>query len=997
MIDMVAWQDYGHRMVASGSDSEPWRAAWAKAPKPEPGQQPLWLPLHIHLTDAGEIARHIWRDWLGDSVRSVIAQDASEDQHLASKIVQLAAATHDWGKLTPAFAGQVPEMRVEMAHHDFRWNKGAVPEDSRALPHAIAGYVLLLRYLEARGVPAQNAEAFAVIAGSHHGVPPNDSEISAATTAHRLLGTAEWDDARATMLTYVIHTLDLGPALEALARVRLSDASQLLITAVVIMADWIASNADLFPLLPRFEDTRDLPADRAERAWQALDLPRPWLPTDEALTMDATDLLRTRFGVPYEANEVQRLALEAARAMGEPGLLLIESVMGSGKTEASLLAAEVLARKFSRSGVFYGLPTRATADAMFHRLLDWWHTVPDVNDDGSARGVALRHSSAPLNDEYRALPRRDKGGHLREADAAPLAGGRMVDVGIDVEYGAAGSAQQRRRYNSEIIAHHWTSGRKQASFAETVVATIDHQLLAALSSRHVMLRHLGLARQIVILDEVHSADTWMEIYLERALEWLARYGAPVIVLSATLSPDRRKGLVEAYERGRRAARPVERSAPMTDDPTKLVSTRPAQPPAMPNVADSDRYPLVTTLVAGAVHQVSADPPAGGTVQLDWLADDDDALVAELDPVISTGGCVLVVCNTVSRAVKRYRYLRQLWGEHVTLAHSRFIAHDRVNKDTWLRKTFGPGDNTDRGERIVVATQVAEQSLDIDFDLLVTDLAPIDLVLQRIGRLHRHQRQSRPKPARGARCLIAGMKRLPTTDAPPILDYGGSVIYSAHLLFRSAALILDRIDSARPLHLPDDVPPLVRSCYGTQPLGPPSWQLAMAQAHEEFDKAAAMIARDAQTYRLRAPNDSRLIVGLLQANAGEAETNDGVTKQVRQADGGFEVIVIRQDEDGLSLLPSFKDNRIIPTGTRPDRDTVRLLARSIARVPSWVTQYPRDTEQVLRDLASRYYPAWQKDHVIAGQLILILDTEGTGTMGPFTVRYDTEIGLEVTRG
>ncbi len=984
-------------MLAPRSDKEPWRAAWGKAPRPEPGERALWLPLHSHLTDSGEIARFIWDEWLGAGVRAVIARDAGSDERLAGKIVELAAAIHDVGKLSPAFAGQVPEMCREMETRGFRWSDGAVKEDSRALPHPVAGYVLLMRYLQERGVPRQNAEAFAVIVGSHHGVPPNDSELAAAETAHRLLGTGEWDTARAALLEHVISTLDLKPALDALIHVRLSDASQLLITAVVIMADWIASNADLFPLFPRFDDIGDRSADRARRAWQTLDLPRPWRPAEEALTADATDLLRSRFGASYTANQVQRLALDAARSMAEPGLLLIEAVMGSGKTEASLLAAEVLARKFDRSGVFYGLPTRATADAIFHRLLRWWESIPDADHDRSSRGVALRHSTAPLNDEYRALPRRHGGRGRHADDAGPLAAGRLVDIGVDVEHGAARGSRRQGQYSAEVIAHHWTSGRKQASFADTVVATIDHQLLAALTSRHVMLRHLGLARQIVILDEVHSADTWMEVYLERALEWLARYGVPAIVLSATLPPDRRRGLVEAYERGKRAAQVVVRATPMTNDPTALIPTRPAQPPPMPEVPDSDRYPLVTTISGGEVHQISADPPVGREVRFDWLADDDDALVTALDPVVSAGGCALVVCNTVSRAVKRYRYLRQSWGESVTLAHSRFIAHDRIGKDTWLRETFGPGENTDRAGRIVVATQVAEQSLDIDFDLLVTDLAPIDLVLQRIGRLHRHPRDARPAPGRVARCLVTGMARLPGEETPPQLDPGGASIYSVHLLLRSAALLLDYVRNARPLRLPDDVPTLVRACYGAQPLGPSSWHPAMVQAKDEFDKTADTTAHDAKTYRLRGPGDSRLVVGLLQANAGEAETSDGVTKQVRQADGGFEVIVVRQAEDGLSLLPSFGDERLVPTNTRPDAETARLLARSIVRVPGWVTQCPSDTKQVLDELADRYYPAWQRDPVIAGQLILTLDAEGTGSMGPFTVHYDSETGLEVTRG
>lgn len=949
----------------------------------------MWLPLHVHLTDSGAIAGLIWAEWLGSGVRAVIARDAGSDEDRAGKIVRLAAALHDIGKLTPAFAGQVPEMCTEMERHGFHWSESSVPEDSRALPHAVAGYVLLMRYLEIRGVPRRHAEAFAAIVGGHHGVPPNRSQITDAISADSLLGAEEWEQARMALLDHVLAELDLYAAVDALHSVCLSDASQLLITAVVIMADWIASNSELFPLIPQFTDVTERSVDRAMRAWRTLDLPPPWQPTDEALTRDPTELLRSRFGVPYEANEVQHLAVDAARSMTGPGLLLIEAVMGAGKTEAALLAAEVMARRFGRSGVFFGLPTRATADASFHRLLPWWQNLPDAEYAAPIRGVVLRHSAAPLNDEYRELPRRRI---HRPAGHGPLAIGRMQDVARDEEVAAWGFLV----FAAELIAHYWTSGRKQASFADTVVATIDHHLLAALASRHVVLRHLGLARQIVILDEVHAADTWMEVYLERALEWLARYGVPVIVLSATLPPDRRRALVAAYEQGRRAADTITPLARKPPSPGLLPSRRPRVLPP-PEVPDSDRYPLVTTFADGKVRQVSADAPAGYDIHLDWLADDDDSLIAALDPVVSAGGCALVICNTVTRAVRKYRRLREVWGEDVALAHSRFIARDRMTKDTWLRDTFGPGEHTERAGRVVIATQVAEQSLDIDFDLLVTDLAPIDLVLQRIGRLHRHPRNTRPGPGSVARCLVTGMARLPSEEVPPELDRGGASIYSRHLLLRSAALMRDYIREARPLRLPDDVPALVRICYGGGIVGPTCWGEDMAEAQLEFDTATAEVAKQATTYRLRAPGESRLVVGLLDANVGEAESTVGMSQQVRQSDGGFEVILLEQADDGLRLLPSFDDGRRIPTDTRPDPSTARLLARSIVRVPGWVTRNPSDTDGILRELAERYYPAWQKDPVIAGQLVLTLDAEGTGSMGPFTVYYDDEIGLEVARG
>lgn len=334
-----------------GSPAVPaqWRHAWAKSASVDVEETPRWLPLHAHLSDTGQVIRLLWDEWLGDGPRRIISEDSGGDR-AGRQIVTFAGAVHDIGKLTPAFAGQVPELQQEMERAGFRWG-GLVREDSKRLPHGLAGHVIVAEYLIAQGVPRENAESLAVIVGGHHGVPPNRNEINHAEDSGRLFGGAEWGRARAGLIECVLDELSVRDAVESLRTVALSDASQLLIQGLVIMADWIASNADLFPLAARFEDVEESAEVRARRAWKSLGLPTPWRPTRESLTADPSALLQSRFGVDFPANEVQSLALSAARTMPEPGLILIEAIMGAGKTEAALLAAEVLAHRFGRSGV----------------------------------------------------------------------------------------------------------------------------------------------------------------------------------------------------------------------------------------------------------------------------------------------------------------------------------------------------------------------------------------------------------------------------------------------------------------------------------------------------------------------------------------------------------------------------------------------------------------------------------------------------------------------
>src|SRR5690606_38235452 len=185
--------------------------------------------------------------------------------------------------------------------------------------------------------------------------------------------------------------------------------------------------------------------------------------------------------------------------------------------------------------------------------------------------------------------------------------------------------------------------------------------------------------------------------------------------------------------------------------------------------ESDAYPaIVSAGVDGpaVVTACDADASRSTTVTVEKLDETDDdapcaALIDELSVSLRDGGCALVIRNTVSRATQTASALTDHFGDSVAvkLVHSRFIADDRQRNDDWLRDTFGATRPSVTAPTIVVATQVAEQSLDIDFDLLVTDLAPIDLLLQRMGRIHRHLRGvgqcERPEPLRTARCVITG--------------------------------------------------------------------------------------------------------------------------------------------------------------------------------------------------------------------------------------------------
>ena len=261
----------------------------------------------------------------------------------------------------------------------------------------------------------------------------------------------------------------------------LDPQEEVLLTGLLIMADWIASNTEYFPLIPVEElgSMEDYPA-RVDRAWEKLALPFPW---EAQPGIADPQEFAVRFG--FAPNAVQRAVLEAVDTAAEPGILILEAQMGVGKTEAALAAAEIMASRFGLGGVFFGLPTQATANGIFPRLLGWADTQ---SEETLPQAIKLAHGMAELNECYLRLQ------------------GRGVQLEED--------AQEEH----QVQVHQWFRGNKQALLANFVIGTVDQLLLAALAQKHVMLRHLGLAGKVVIIDECHAYDTYMNCYLDRALE-----------------------------------------------------------------------------------------------------------------------------------------------------------------------------------------------------------------------------------------------------------------------------------------------------------------------------------------------------------------------------------------------------------------------------------------------------------------------------------------------
>lgn len=948
--------------------------AWAKS---SPHQDPeRWLPLWQHLDDTADVAGFLWDDWVAPSVRATISTGLPGGLDDGRRLLTWLAGAHDVGKASPAFAVQVGALSNRMTRLGMRVGEFVVADRAK-LRHEVAGAAALDRWLQTHGTLDidQRAQLTTVLAAHHGGF---HTRRAVREPRGHLLGGGRWDAVRDALLDRAAARAGILDRLDAWGAVRLPQVAVHLLTGVVIMADWIASDEETFPLLPLDDAPPPAPpipgpSPRSLEAWRYVRLSDRWAPV--APDSDVASVFRDRFpGTGEGPRPIQAAVAELAATMPAPGLVVVEAPMGVGKTEAAFLAAETLASRTGSSGVAWALPTQATSNAMFSRMHAWTRRLPSPG--GGRQSIALVHGKAALNDEYTDLRLRRLS---RVYDEEPQARG----------------ARTRIDDRLDVAADEWTTGRKRAALSTFVVGTIDQVLFGALVARHLVLRQLAFAGKVVVIDEVHSADVYMSTFLDRALEWLGAAGAPVVLLSATLPAARRADLYIAYERGRRA-----RSGLAGDRWVDAART----------ALDGDiGYPAV---IATGAHlpaiSVHPSPGPGSAVHVHRLDDDTDSLVALLTDRLRDGGCAVVVRDTVRRAQQTARDLAaRLPDVDVTVGHAQYLAGTRAANDAALLRRFGPhGPGVDRPTRhVVVATQVVEQSLDVDFDLMVTDLAPVDLVLQRLGRLHRHRRADRPPAVREPHCYVTGVD---WNTQVPTFSQGVAAVYEPWLLLRALSVLGAHLDG-RPLTLPDDIAPLVQSAYASDTAAPTGWESALDGSWRAYAEHQATRVGIAQHFVLPEPGQlDGTLYGLQRLGVGAVD-EDSPAAQGYVRDGGdsIEVVVVQRGADGTDRVPDWLPKRDGELSGRAgellpfrhielDRPQARALARCTLRLPASMTRQDAGARAVIAHLERDRFDGWQRTPLLTNQLALVLDDDGRATVAGFDLQYDEALGLLAER-
>lgn len=451
---------------------------------------------------------------------------------------------------------------------------------------------------------------------------------------------------------------------------------------------------------------------------------------------------------PFSPRQTQISLIEAAT---QPGVYVLEAPMGLGKTEAALFAAYQLLTSEMATGIYFALPTQLTSDKIHERVNEFLMHV--LADDSPHKEALLLHGNAWL---------------------------KQFEMGDEANPGGS-----------------WFAQGKRGILAPFAVGTIDQALMAVMNVKHGFVRTFGLAGKVVILDEVHSYDSFTGTILDALVKALRQLHCTVIILSATLTRERRSSLLGIS-------------------------------------SEANGYPLVTAQPnQGEVLEIEAEkiPDVPVVICHPSAAEAAEEVLRRAEE----GQQVLWIENTVKEAQDIYRRLAARAGEMGAacgLLHSRFLKIDRsVNEENWV-KHFGKDGTKSRSQqgRILVGTQVLEQSLDIDADFLVTRIAPTDMLLQRMGRLWRHEKTCRPQAARREAWILA--PELAAALSAPEKNFGATAkVYAPYVLCRS----IEVWQEISQVLLPGQIRDLIEETYRSREGEGEELQKFLHQLERERDK------------------------------------------------------------------------------------------------------------------------------------------------------------------
>jgi len=823
---------------------------------------------------------------VGCAAEALIAQLPHAVRSLLPEGAATLAAMHDVGKITLGFQAKCPKWLEVTKLRLCTAGELALSETD----HAFVSQAFL------QNLPDWTASRlWAVAVGSHHGRPKGRSVRL--NHGNHLEAQTGWAESHRLQLLGEFRSI-FGPLPTKQPSSDLADLW--LLAGLITVADWIGSNEAWFSA------EEGLPLDaarpRARHALRQIGWPGGKLRPTTFAAAFATGTTPS-----FTPNKVQEAV--AAASIG-PGLIIVEGPMGCGKTEGALYAAQLLIAAGHQHGIYFALPTQVTSNRIHKRIERFLR-----NTLAGEAPLRLAHGNAWLEDDF-------------DLRLNPAFQARQKEDSDDPE-----------DYIRE--ARLWFASAKQALLAPYGVGTIDQALQAVVAVKHFFVRRFALAGKVVILDEIHSYDLYTGTLVIALIRELMNLRCTVIILSATLTAQRRQELLAA------------------------AGIRETEAPSS--------YPLITSgrFANPVLSVVAPEWPSRRPITLRSANIPQNEVMEELIRRAEVGQHVLWIRNTVVEAQESFRAATSSVREdkvRVGLLHSRFPFHHRAKlEDDWLellgrhRPTDGPGS-------ILIATQVVEQSVDIDLDFIVSDLAPTDMLLQRVGRLWRHERPHRQAttPEFWIRLPV-----LPTTDdAKQLIQALGrsARVYAPYVLLRTSEVWRAKTE----LCLPADIRLLLEATYAEPAADEPkAWQELQAELEAEKTKLTANA--EAATRVLGNPmlDDKEEI---LTRRKGAPTTPVLLLRSLTTVADG---IVLAVALDGTCAEISEYEWR---------RASAKFLHRWLVRTPRWMVP------------AEAPHPRWLALHGPSGATVAVIGDDGRCAFNAefSSIAYDPRLGIFAER-
>lgn len=812
---------------------------------------------HCHIV--GEVARELLArspDWL-------IAE-------LFPKGVELIAAAHDTGKVSPTFQKKIycgtdkyknnppPELKNFNPETERQWGGHA------GVSQATAKQLKLGKYIPD-------------ILGQHHGYSPNVANLA----TDEIFGGNAWQQRREELLE------QLKVALQTDFPTVRNELQARVLAGLTSVSDWIGSGS-LF----------DVPEEewqpKIKQAVDAAGFVRPTLKQN----LSFADIFA------WPPRDTQQRFIEQ---VGQPGVYVLEAPMGLGKTEAALYAAYRLLASNQATGFYFALPTQLTSDKIHDRVGQFLQQILD--SDSTHQQPLLLHGNAWLKTE------------------------------LGKEGNPGGS---------------WFQASKRGILAPFAVGTIDQALMAVMNVKHGFVRTFGLAGKVVILDEVHSYDSYTGTLLDELVKALRELHCTVIILSATLTQQRRSSLLGA-------------------------------------VSSNEAYPLISAVPkSGVLVEQPVQKIADINVEIRHCHADGDAIEEALRRA-EQGQQVLWMENTVAEAQQIYRLLssRECSPKiECGLLHSRFLKIDREQNENRWTALYGKDGGQARKQcgRILVGTQVLEQSLDIDADFLLSRFAPSDMLLQRLGRLWRHSNTVRPVEARCEAWLLR--PDLAVAIANPDQTFGKTAkVYSPYVLCRSLEVWQNRPAVA----IPGKIREIIEATYADR------------------DETEAMLGYLNALVKKKEELQRLALFGLSKAGKTLPEEKAS-TRYSESEQDSVEVLLIKncrldQQQGGVAVRFLDDDSVFLPDkgkGMSPQqrRDLAAKLLQNTVRVADYLAP---------KALAGNSLD-WLQDYLYLGKhegesrlrVAKVLDSgvvvslDGGEAAEKYTIQYDQQLGYQSSK-